>query len=96
MEQFCLITLWNVLYTIISKTLTNKLKVVINELIPLNQSGIFRGRTISNNITIADESLSYIQKSKSSFHLKVKIDTSKAYDRIKWDYLIEIIKMYEF
>lgn len=79
------ISLCNIFYKIISKTITNRLKTLMNELITSNQSVFIPGRLIFDNIMIAHEllhSLNKLRKSKNG-RMAVKLDMSKAYDRVE-------------
>ena len=83
------ISLCSVLYKIISKILVNKLKPVLDKCISKNQSVSVAGRQILDNVILAHELLHNL-KNKRKGHMgcmAVKLDMSKAYDRIEWDYL---------
>lgn len=58
----------------------------------------FRTLSTRQNVLIAHELLNWVEhQKKSTKHSRIlKIDFSKAYDRIRWDFLIEVFKAYEF
>lgn len=60
MRDLRLIALWNVLYKIIAKCLTNKLKEILPILITENHSTFVPGRNISDNVLVAFEVLHYM------------------------------------
>ena len=54
-NQFRPISLYNVIYKVISKILVNRLKLLMNDLITPYQNGFIKGRSITDNILIAHE-----------------------------------------
>ena len=96
MKEWRPIALCNVLYKIIAKVLANRLKLVLDKCSSDNQSAFVPGRSILDNAMAAIEIVHYMKtKSKGNkYDATLKLDISKAYDRIDWDYLQDImIKM---
>ena len=92
------ISLCNVVYKIISKVLANKLKVILPVVVFENQSAFQAGRVITDNILMAFETLHYMKhhhNGKSGF-MALKLDMSKAYDRVEWSYLELIMQRMSF
>ncbi|KAE8770008.1 retrotransposon protein [Hordeum vulgare] len=88
LKDFWPISLCNVIYKIVSKCMVNRLRPCLSELISENQSAFIRGRLISDNSIIAFECIHHIQSSPGSTDFcAYKLDLSKAYDRVDWDYL---------
>ena len=83
------IRLCNVLYKIVSKVLANRLKLILFEIIAPNQSAFVPGRLIADNILLAYEVTHYMQnkRSGSQGYAALKLDMSKAYDRVEWQFL---------
>lgn len=93
-HQFRPISLCNVLYKIFSKVLANHLKILLPSIITEHQSAFTKDRLISDNILVAFEALHSLQKYKSGTHgfMALKLDMSKAYDRVEWCFLKEIMR----
>ena len=95
-SEFRPISLSNVLYRIFAKVLTNRLQAIMPNLILKHQSAFLSDRLISDNIFVAFETLHYMQnhnQGKSGF-MALKLDISKAYDRVEWEYMERVmIKM---
>ncbi|KAL8130847.1 hypothetical protein AgCh_006963 [Apium graveolens] len=87
------IALCNVLMKIITKVMANGLKEVINDVVSETQSAFISGRLISDNIMTAYEVMHYLRCKKvgKDGFLALKLDMSKAYDRIEWDFLRAIL-----
>ncbi|KAL8465080.1 hypothetical protein ACS0TY_034540 [Phlomoides rotata] len=83
------ITLCNVVYKILSKVLCNRLKGVLPDLVDKSQSTFVQERAIQDNILIAFELLHSMKNKRKgkTGEMALKIDISKAYDRVDWTYL---------
>ena len=83
------IALCNVLYKIIAKMLANRMKLVLGEVISDSQSAFVPGRAITGNILISTEIIHYLKKKKQgkTGTAALKIDMSKVYDRVEWNFL---------
>ena len=84
--QFRPISLCNVIYKILSKVLVNSLKPILNSITSKAQGAFITDRFITNNIPTAFETLHNMKTQCSgriSF-MALKLDMSKAYDRVEW------------
>ena len=96
-SEFRPISLCNVLYKIFSKVLVNRLKRILPKIITEHQSAFTKSRLISDNILVAFESLHSMQKhnGKDGF-MAIKLNMSKAYDRVEWPYLEAVMRKMGF
>ncbi|CAN1844985.1 Transposon TX1 uncharacterized 149 kDa protein [Linum perenne] len=92
------ISLCNVLYRVVAKVLANRLRGVVEELISPEQAAFIKGRSIMDNIMIAFETLHTmkLRRSAKEAEMAVKIDISKAYDRVEWPYLEAVMRKMRF
>ena len=97
MKDWRPIALCNVLYKIISKVLTNRLKD-LSQCIFDNQSAFISGRSILDNAMVAIEVLHFM-KAKTcgqDRYVALKLDINKAYDRMDWRYLMVVLNKMGF
>ncbi|OMO70912.1 reverse transcriptase [Corchorus capsularis] len=88
-KDFRPISLCNVIFKIISKALTNRLKKILPMIIGENQSAFVPERMIFDNVMIAFEMIHFLRNKRHGrkSHMALKLDLSKAYDRVEWDFL---------
>ncbi|KAK5770921.1 hypothetical protein PVK06_047081 [Gossypium arboreum] len=98
MTHFRPISLCNILYKIISKMLADRFQKILHVCINEVQSAFLPGRLITDNIIVVYEILHSMKKRrvgpKGSFALK--LDMSKAYDRVEWCFVQVMLKMMGF
>lgn len=87
------ISLCNVLVKIVSKVLANRLKELLDKVVSNTQSAFVPGRLISDNVMISYEIMHYLKHKKygKEGFMALKLDMSKAYDPIEWDFLQAIL-----
>jgi hypothetical protein len=96
--EFRPISLCNVLYKIVSKVLAYRLKNILLDIIDPTQSAFIPGRLIFYNILVAYETLHTMQSRmwSNEGYIAVKLDMSKAYDRVEWEFLEKVMKWMGF
>ena len=87
------IALCNVLYKIISKMLANRMKSVLTSVVSDAQSAFIHMRAITDNIIISAEVMHFLKRKRQGNNgsAALKIDMSKAYDRIEWKFLQDVM-----
>ncbi|GAU36460.1 hypothetical protein TSUD_166260 [Trifolium subterraneum] len=98
MKDFRPISLCNVLYKIISKVLANRLKPLLPQCISQEQSAFVENRSIIDNVMIASEIVHHMKcktRGKKG-EVALKLDISKAYDRVDWEYVKRIMRRMGF
>ncbi|KAL6570158.1 hypothetical protein OROMI_014672 [Orobanche minor] len=93
-KDFRPISLCNSTYKIISKILSKRLGTILPSFINLAQSGFIKGKNITDNILTAHEVTHDI--SQSMTNTIIKLDMEKAYDRINWNFIFQVMTRFGF
>ncbi|KAL6570156.1 hypothetical protein OROMI_014670 [Orobanche minor] len=93
-KDFRPISLCNTTYKIISKILAKRLGNILPSFINPAQSGFIKGRNITDNILTAHEVTHDI--SQSVTNTIIKLDMEKAYDRLNWNFIIQVLTKFGF
>ncbi|KAL0429071.1 UNVERIFIED_CONTAM: LINE-1 retrotransposable element O protein [Sesamum radiatum] len=93
LQQFRPISLCNVVYKIASKSIANRLKPWLDCVISPSQSAFVPGRLITDNVLLAFEINHFLNtRTKGGKHfMNLKLDISKAYDRVEWPFLQRVL-----
>jgi len=89
------ITLLNVDYKIIFKTLATRLKLVLDNIISPEQTCSIPGRDISDTIASIRDIIDYSYEEDISAYI-IKIDSEKAFDRVSHEYLFNLLPHFGF
>ena len=94
-KQFRPICLLNIIYKIITKVLTMRLTKVASRVISNFQTAFIPGRNILDGIVILHETLHSLKMQKEE-GIILKLDFEKAYDRVSWTFLEEVLATRNF
>ncbi|GJU28851.1 RNA-directed DNA polymerase, eukaryota [Tanacetum coccineum] len=89
------ISLIGSVYKVVTKSLANRLAMVIANLVSDTQSAFVANRQILDGPFILNEVLDWCKR-KNKQAMFFKIDFAKAYDSVRWDYLIDVLEAFGF
>lgn len=92
------IALCNILYKTVAKVLANRMKLLLRTLIFENQSAFVLGKLITDSIMVSYETQHYLNRKMQGKvgYAGLKLDMSKAYDRVEWNLLKAILNKLGF
>ncbi|KAA3483188.1 reverse transcriptase [Gossypium australe] len=92
------ISLCTFIYKVVAKTIANRLQKIIDKCIDKVQSAFVPGRLITDNVLLAYEIFHTINQKRTGKKgvMAVKLDMSKAYDRVEWGFIEEVMKKMGF
>ncbi|KAA3489773.1 reverse transcriptase [Gossypium australe] len=92
------ISLCTVLYKLVTKTIANRMQNIMGTCIDQVQSAFVPDRLILDNILLAYEILHTFRQKRTGKkgYMAVKLDMSKAYDRVEWDFIKEVMNKMGF
>jgi hypothetical protein len=91
MNKFRPISLLNCSYKTFTRVLTSRMAKVVDRLIASNQTAFIKGRYILESVVMAHKILHSVHHSKSQGFV-LKLDYEKAYDKVNWEFLIDILE----
>lgn len=91
-QHFKPINLRKVALKLIIKTMVNKIKAILGDVVSQNQSNFVPDRQVTNNIIICQEMIRSLRKKQGwKEGMIVKIGLEKAYDRLEWHFIRETL-----
>ena len=77
--------------------LANRIKTFLDKIVSVNQRSFTPRHLITNNILVAFELFHHMKQLKSAEGcMAMKLDISKAYDRIEWNFLEAVLVKFGF
>ena len=89
------ISLLNTDYKIGTKALSNRLKQALPFLLNEDQTCTIPGRTIFDNLYLVRDTIAYVKQKNIPLAI-IKIDQEKAFDRVNWSFLQDILTKMNF
>ncbi|KAL0340158.1 UNVERIFIED_CONTAM: Transposon TX1 uncharacterized protein [Sesamum radiatum] len=86
----------NVIYKIITKILVLRIRGVLDKIISPSQTAFVPGRSISDNVLLAQELFSGYNQCRLPPRCALKVDLRKAYDTMEWDFLLATLQLFGF
>ncbi|KAL0367304.1 UNVERIFIED_CONTAM: Retrovirus-related Pol polyprotein from type-2 retrotransposable element R2DM [Sesamum radiatum] len=93
--EFRPISCCNVLYKAITKILVQRMRSILDTLISPSQNAFVPGRSIGDNVLLAQELFSGNQRNLPP-RCALKVDLRKAYDTVEWDFLKAALTLFGF
>ena len=87
--------LCNVVYKVITKLIAERIKKWHPIIMSKEQGGFVVGRQILNGVVIASKAIHSMASSRKQ-SMFVKLDMAKAYDRVRWSFLRNILLTFGF
>jgi hypothetical protein len=85
----------NVSFKIFTKVMANRLKAIACRITKPSQSAFFPGRYILEGVVVLHETLHELKRKKQN-GLILKLDFEKAYDKVNWKFLQQVLRMRGF
>ncbi|VFQ98624.1 unnamed protein product [Cuscuta campestris] len=96
LSDFRPICLSTVASKIATKCIANRLRQLLPLIISEEQGAFVPGREISNRILITKEMAHNMDRKAEGANIIIKLDLTKAFDKVKWSYLLDILQRFGF
>ena len=94
-DQYRPISLVGAMYKIISKVMSNRIKIVLPMVIDENQSAFMKGRGLLESVLLANEVIEDVRRRRRR-GVFLKVDFEKAYDSVRWSFLLDMLNRLGF
>ncbi|PKU71421.1 integrator complex subunit 11 [Dendrobium catenatum] len=81
---------------LISKIIDTRLVNILPIIISKNQTGFVKGRSIFDNVLLAQEMTHDINTKVKGGNFILKLDITKAYDNLSWEFLYKVLSLFGF
>ncbi len=97
LNHFRPISLCNTVYKIVTKIIVGRLRPIIGNLVSPFQAAFVPGKRGLDNVVIVQELIHSIHRKKGRVgQFILKLDLEKAYDRLEWDFIREVLTFFKF
>jgi ribonuclease HI len=96
MGDFRPIGLANFQFKIITKILADRLALIAMRIVSVEQRGFIKERNIADCVILASEAVNGIDRKQVGGNIALKVDISKAFDTLDWDFLIAVLTQFGF
>lgn len=95
LTSFRPISLYSTIYKVMARLLKKKLKVCVSDIVQRNQVGFVQDRLLCENVLLASELVKDFNDQGLTTRGCLKIDISKAYDNLSWNFLFKVLHTIE-
>ena len=95
LENLRPVSLLNIDYKILTKTIAKRLEKVLPKIINSDQTGYVKGRFIGENVRLIQDVMFFTEYTKTP-GIAIFLDFRKAFDTIEWPYLKVALQMFNF
>lgn len=95
-ENFRPIILSNFMLKIITRLLASRLGNIAKEIISYHQFGFIPGKRIHDSIVVASDGINCLSCKAYWGNMALKIDIKKAFDTVRWNFLLEVLRSFGF
>ena len=95
-DQYRPTALANFKFKIISNVIADRIANILPTVIFAEQRGFIKGRNIKDCIALASEAINVLDKRSFGGNFALKIDVSKAFDAVNWEFLLKVLTCFGF